>query len=239
MRIRHVVAGMVVGATGLLLTGCDWDRAGTTFEDSARLDQEISEVRFTNDSGNVRITIGDTVEVRRTVKYDDDKPGRTFRVDGGDTLVLEACEARNCWVDYDVTVPDGTRVSGHADSGSVEIAGVASANVETESGDITVRDVPGEVNAAAQSGTVDLSQIGGAVVAGAESGSVSVGLTAARNVAVHTESGDIEVSVPDAKYQVNAVTDSGSVDNGVGDDAAADHTLDLQAESGDITVTQI
>jgi DUF4097 and DUF4098 domain-containing protein YvlB len=240
MRIKHVVAGIAIGAAGLLMTGCEFgDVAGTTFSDSEGLGQEISEVRFTNDSGDVKITTGDTVEVRRTVKYDEDKPGKTYRVEGGDTLVLEACTARNCWVDYDVTVPEGTKVSGHADSGSVELVGLASANVQSESGDITVRDVAGEVNASAQSGSVDLSGIGGSVVAGAESGSVTVGLTAAQNVSVRTESGDIEVSVPDASYQVSAISDSGSVDNGVGSDSSAGHKLDLRADSGDVTVTQV
>jgi hypothetical protein len=240
MRIKHVVAGVAIGAAGLLLTGCDFgDVAGTRFSDNESLGQDISEVRFTNDSGDVKITVGDTVEVRRTIKYDQDKPGKTYRVDGGDTLVLEECKERNCWVSYDVTVPEGTKVSGHADSGSVELVGVASANVEAESGDITVRDVAGEVNASAQSGSVDLSGIGGAVVAGAESGTVTVGLTAAQNVSVRTESGDIEVSVPDANYQVNATTDSGKVDNGVGNDTSAGHKLDLRADSGDVTVTQV
>jgi hypothetical protein len=241
MRIKHLVAGIAVGAAGLLLTGCDFSGLGegATFSDNEGLGQEISEVRFTNDSGDVKITVGDTVEVRRTIKYVDDKPGKTFRVDGGKTLVLEECKERNCWVSYDVTVPEGTKVTGHSDSGSVELVGVASANVEAESGDVTIRDVAGEVNASAQSGSVDLSDIGGAVVAGAESGSVTVGLTAAQNVSVRTESGDIEVSVPDASYRVNASTDSGKVDNGVGNDSSARHKLDLQADSGNVTVTQV
>lgn len=236
MGIRHVVAGTAVVAGGLLLTGCGWGGgSGTTFNDNEAIGQKITEVRFSNDSGDVKISIGNTTEVRRTVKYDEDKPDKTYRVDGS-TLVLEECKERNCWVSYEVTVPEGTKVSGHADSGDIELAGVASANVEAESGNITVRDVAGEVNAAAQSGTVDLSDIGGAVVAGAESGNVTVGLTEAQDVTATASSGNIEVTVPSGDYHVTADADSGDIDNEVGNDDSAAHKLQLQADSGNITV---
>lgn len=235
MGIKHVVAGVTVVAGGLLLSGCDWgDIDATKFTDHKTLDQTISEVRFANDSGDVRITVGDRLEVRRTVGYHDTKPGTTYRVDG-DALVLEECKERDCWVDYDVTVPEGTKVSGHVDSAKVEVVGVASANIEAESGDVTVRDVDGEVNATAQSGNVDLSGIGDAVVAGAESGNVTVRLASPANVTVSTESGNVDVTVPKGNYQVKTSIDSGDVRNGVGN-AASGPTLDLRAESGNITI---
>jgi hypothetical protein len=235
MRIRHVVAGVTVAAGGLLLSGCDWgDFANNEFSDQESIGQSVSEVRFANDSGDVKVTIGDEVEVRRTVGYGDTKPGKTYRVDG-DALVLEECKERDCWVSYEVTVPEGTKVSGHVDSGSVELVGVASANVGAESGDVTVRDVDGEVNATTQSGNMDLSGIGGAVVAGAESGSVTVGLESAENVSVTTESGDIDVTAPASSYQVEASSESGEVTNEVGDGASGP-VLQLRAESGSVTI---
>ncbi len=239
MGIRHVVAGLAVVSGGLLLTACGWEGpGGTRFSDDETLSQTITEVRFSNDSGDVKIRVGDTTSVHREMKYETDKPGRTHRVDG-DTLILEECSTHNCWVSYDVVVPAGTKVNGHVDSGSVELAGVASANVQAESGDITVRDVTGKVNATAQSGSVDLSGIGGTVVAGAESGDVKVGLSAAQDVSASTESGDIEVSVPSADYRVDASSDSGRIDNQLSGDDSAGHKLDLRADSGDITVSQV
>src|SRR5690349_4457313 len=59
MRIRHVLAGATVLAGGLLLTACDWGRT-TTFSDSESLSGPVSEVRFANDSGDVKIAVGDT-----------------------------------------------------------------------------------------------------------------------------------------------------------------------------------
>jgi hypothetical protein len=235
MGIKHVVTGVMVVTGGLLLSGCDWgDIDATTVNDQETLDRSISEVRFANDSGDVKITVGDHLEVRRRVGYHDTKPGKTYRVDG-DALVLEECEERDCWVDYDVTVPEGTKVSGHVDSAKVELVGVASANVEAESGDVTVRDVAGEVNATAESGNVDLSGIGGAVVAGAESGNVTVHLESAANVTASASSGNVEVVVPSGKYQVKASADSGDVTNDLGNSTSGP-TLDLRTDSGNVTI---
>jgi DUF4097 and DUF4098 domain-containing protein YvlB len=237
MGIKHMVAGVTVVAGGLLLSGCDWgDINASTFTDQETLGQSVSEVRFANDSGDVTITVGDHLEVKRKVGYHDTKPGKTYRVDGG-ALVLEECKERDCWVDYDVIVPEGTKVSGHVDSAKVEVVGVASANVEAESGDVTVRDVAGEVNATAQSGNVDLSGIGGAVVAGAQSGNVTVSLDSAANVTVSTSSGNVDVAVPQGNYQVKASADSGDVTNDIGESTSGP-TLDLRAESGNVTIRE-
>ena len=64
--------GSHVAASGLLLSACGWgDFGNNKFNDEETLGQTITEVRFANDSGDVKITVGDTVEVRRDVKYDD------------------------------------------------------------------------------------------------------------------------------------------------------------------------
>jgi hypothetical protein len=233
MRIRHVVAGITVVAGGLLLSGCV--RFGhDVANDQETIGERITEVRFANDSGDVRITVGDTTEVRRTVRYDEEKPGKSHRVDDG-ALILEACPVSDCAIDYEITVPEGTTVSGHADSGSVEVVGVASANVGAESGDVTVRDVDGEVNAEVQSGSIELTGIGGAVVASAQSGDVTVGVVTPRRVSVETQSGNIEVTAPEGKYHVTASTESGSLDNGLGDDPSGT-PIEASAQSGNVTI---
>lgn len=236
MGIKHVVAGITVVASGLMVSACDWGGlADKEFSDHESLTQSISEVRFNNDSGDVKITVGDKLEVRRTVGYDDTKPGKTYRVDG-DALVLEECKERDCWVSYDVTVPEAVKVSGHLDSGNVEVTGMASVNVASESGQVTVRDVAGEVNASAESGNVSLSGIGGQVVAGAESGNVTIEVSKAVAVAVTTQSGNIDVTVPDDEYQVDVQTDSGEdITNGLGDGGSGPK-ITLRAESGNITL---
>ena len=233
MGSMRVVAGITAGAAGLVLAGGGWV-GQNSFDDHEALGQTVTEVRFTNDSGNVTIKVGDTVEVGRTVRYGEDKPGRTHRVEDG-VLVVEACPVRDCAIDYELTVPADAKVSGHVDSGSVEIAGVATANVEAESGDVTVRDVAGAVNASVQSGSIDLSGIGGAVVAGAESGDVRVGLDAVKSVAVETQSGDIEVTVPSGEYHVTASTESGDITNDLAEDPSGT-PIEASAQSGNVTL---
>ncbi|GAB1512150.1 DUF4097 family beta strand repeat-containing protein [Actinophytocola sp. KF-1] len=233
MGSMRVVAGITVGAAGLLLAGCGWV-GQNSFDDHEALGQTITEVRFANDSGDVRIKVGDGAGVGRTVRYGDDKPGKTYRVEDG-VLIVEACPVRNCTIDYDVTVPAEVKVSGHVDSGNVEVTGVATANVAAESGDITVRDVAGVVNASVQSGSVDLDGIGGAVVAGAESGDVRVGLDAVESVAVETQSGNIEVTVPSGQYHVTASTESGDLTNDLDDDPSGT-PIEASAQSGNVTI---
>jgi DUF4097 and DUF4098 domain-containing protein YvlB len=232
MRIKHVLAGVTVVAGGLLLSACDWDVAGERFSDVETLSQSVSEVRFSNDSGDVKVTVGDTFEVRRTVGYRDAKPGKTYRMDG-DALVLETCTERDCWVSYEVTVPESVKVSGKLESGSIEVVGATSANVSAESGDVTVRDVAGEVNATTQSGSVSLSGIGGAVVAGAQSGDVSVAMVSAKKVTASTSSGNVDVTVPDASYRVHIQADEQT--NELGDDGTGP-SIDLRTDSGDVSL---
>lgn len=235
MRIKHVMAGVTIAAGALLLSACDWEMASEQFSDQETLSRPVNEVRFGNDSGDIKITVGDTFEVRRTVGYRDAKPGKTYRMDG-DALVLEACPERNCWVDYEVTVPEGTKVSGQLQSGSVEVVGVASANVSAESGDVTVRDVAGEVNATVQSGNVNLSGIGGAVVTSAESGDVTVVLTEANNVTASAQSGNVQVTVPKGDYQVDIQSENDdNVTNDVGDGSTGPK-IDLRTDSGDVSL---
>lgn len=233
MRIRRVLVGATVAASGLLLSACDLaDFTDDRFSDQETLSGPVSEVRFANDSGDVTIRVGDRFEVRRDVGYNDAKPGKTYRMDG-DALVLEECPESDCWVNYEVTVPEGTTVSGAVDSGNVEIVGVASANVSAQSGEVTVRDVAGEVNATAESGNVELSGIEGRAVAGAQSGNVTVAMTAVENVTATTESGNVDVTVPNADYQVDIRAEDWT--NEVGDTGTGPR-ISLATESGTVSL---
>jgi hypothetical protein len=204
---RLIFVGL--GAGLLLLGACGWGMARHEFKDDTTVDARISSIRVSSDSGDVTVRVGSTTRVHRTVHYDSDRPGATHRVDG-DALVIDSCPVRNCWVDYDITVPAGTRLDGVVDSGRLEVDGVAAVNLKIDSGDAIVRDVTGAVNLDADSGTVQLSGIGAAV-------------------AVKSESGDVTVS--DAKAAVTVAADSGDVTaRGVGG------PVDVRSSSGEVTV---
>lgn len=275
MGIGRVVAATALGIAGLsVLSACGLAFGDETYSDSNGVGEEFTSVRFTSDAGNITIRTGDTATVERDVHYDGEKPGEdTFRVRDG-VLELDSCPVRSCWIDYEVTVPAGTKVSGQADSGNITLNGVADANVLASSGDVIVKDVAGAVNVEASSGNVDLSGIGGSVVAKAESGDVTandvsgevtldassgdvralgiggaaqvdsasgnvvVELTAAQDVRVEAQSGNVEVTVPEAAYKVRLSSGDGHLDSEVEDDRAGTHQLDLRTDSGDIMVKQ-
>jgi hypothetical protein len=202
--------------------------------DDATVGGHIASVRVSDDSGDVKIHTGDRTSVHRTVHYNQDKPGVTHHTEG-DVLVIESCPVRNCWIDYDVTVPAGTTVDGAVDSGSVNVDGVAGINLKADSGEVIAQGVSGKVNVIAESGSVHLADIGDAVVVQSESGDVSVDNVRGA-VSVQARSGAIRLTVPRGAYRVNASTDSGAVRGDVTDDPSGTRRLDLHTDSGDIVV---
>lgn len=252
MGTRQAVLGTAVAAGLLILGGCG------VFEQNRETDMKeygeaITSLQFDVDSGDLTVTTGDRASVKRTIHFGDEKPGETVRVDDG-ALVLSSCEARNCSIDYEVVVPEGTTVNGQLDSGRAEIGGVADVNLQASSGDVQLRDVAGAVNLTVESGTIDVDgvdgaatlaassgditarNVGGATQVDIDSGTVTVSLTKPESVRVQAESGDIEVTVPKGSYAVTTQTDSGTVSNSLGEDGSGTFQIDLHADSGNITV---
>ena len=230
MGIGRAAAAVAIGIVGTgLLTACDWGAATESFSDSDDLAQPVTSVRFANDSGAVTIRTGDTASVKREVHYGDEKPGTTFRVKDG-VLQLDSCDKRNCWIDYDVTVPEGTTVTGQLDSGAANISGVAEATVRSSSGQVTVEDVAGAVKVEADSGEVTLADIGGSVVAKADSGSIQ-----ADNVR-----GDVTLEASSGEVQARGIGGATKVDAQSGSVLVALTTAQnvrVDAQSGDVDVT--
>ncbi|SES28236.1 Putative adhesin [Actinokineospora terrae] len=267
---RGVLGVTAVGVAVLLSSLAACGIATKRFSDDASVGGTIHAVRIESSAGSVRLRVGPSASVHRTVSYLDGRPGVTHRVEG-DVLVLRECEVRNCWVDYEVVVPEGVTVSGGLDSGSVDVEGASTVNLRVSSGEVKVRRVSGAVNVKAESGSVDLVDVkgkvaveaesggisardvgaatlrsesgsvdaqgvDGAVDASAQSGSVTVRLSKAAGVKATTNSGSVQVTVPKGEYRVSAHTDSGDVDNGIGDYRDSPNHLELNADSGDVTV---
>lgn len=229
---RRVVLGVcAIGVGTLLLSGCDGFRvASQNFSDTTDITQKVAAVRIDNNgSGAVRVRVGATPSVRRTVYYRDDKPGQTHRVEG-DTLVLEDCKQRNCSIDYEVTLPVAAKVMGEVGSGEIEVVGMSEVGVRAGSGDVRVRDVPGPVTVNVSSGRAELVGLGQSAVVEASSGDVS--LTDVKG----------DLTVLSRSGEVNAVGIGGktSVESSSGDvrvDMAAPQSVKVTASSGTIRVT--
>lgn len=214
----------------------------------------VSRVRIDNDSGNVSIRAGDvrTTTVRRHFDFRLGEPGKSFSVEGGE-LVLDDC-GWWCSVDYELIVPEDMAINGDVKSGDLLLEGVASAEVDASSGDVTVRDVSGPVRLDVSSGDVHLSGVSGPVdvdassgdVTGdglrgqvtvdASSGTIRLEMVVPQNVTADASSGDIELTVPDVPYRVEGETDSGDREIRVDQGGDAARTLRLNTSSGDVTV---
>ena len=248
MGFGRAVAAAAIGIIGLgTLAACDWN-ATESYSDSNGVGQSFTSVRFANDSGSITIRSGDSAKVKREVHYRDEKPSEdTYRVRDG-VLQVDSCDRPDCWIDYEITVPEGTTVSGQLDSGAAHIAGVAEVNMRSSSGEVDISDVEGEVNVEASSGSVNLSNIGGAVVAKAESGTVraddvrgdvtlqaSSGSVEARGIggATHVEadSGQVVVELTVAE-DVRVDADSGSVEVAVPDGS---YQVTTSSDSGSVS----
>jgi hypothetical protein len=220
---------VAVLAMGLLaLAACGWVGRNTASDDNA-VGQSFGSVRLGNDSGSVKIRTGSPATVHRTIHYDQNKPGSTFRVDG-DALVIEPCRERNCSIDSALTVPAGTRVDGRVESGDVEIDGVAAVNLKIDSGSTTIRHVKGKVNLDSSSGSVDVADVAEPVTVHADSGRVTLADVRAA-VTVQVESGTIDAS------GVGGAADLKSSSGHVSVGLASPQNVRVQAESGNVEVT--
>lgn len=255
MMRRGVGALGALAATGLLILGaCSWDTSTKT--DEATVDGSITKLRFDNDSGDVTVRVGDQASVKRVINYRRDAPDvQTHRVES-DELILESCPTNNCWIDYEVVVPEGTVVDGEVGSGDITVSGVAKASARSESGDIDVRDIDGDAQAEAGSGHVNASGIAGASTLQADSGdieatglsgastaesssgSITLTLSQAQNVRAEASSGNVSVTVPAGSYRVATDTGSGDVNSDVANSDDGAHQIDLHTNSGDVTLRQ-
>lgn len=221
---RLVIPVLILGM--LTLAACGWHRH--TANDEVTLTERITGVRVANDHGQVKIRTGDLTSVRRVLRYDGNRPGVTHRVEGT-TLIIESCRMRNCSIDYEITVPAGSTVDGSVDSGDVELDGVASVNLKSDSGSVTVRGVAGQVNVDSDAGSVNIVDVGGAVAVKSDSGQVSVKDVRAA-VTVEADSGSVEAIGVGGALEVR--TESGDVTAGL----ASPRDLRAEADSGNLTV---
>jgi hypothetical protein len=236
MGMGRMVATSAIVVAGLgVLGACGWDITKEKATSTERITDEFTRVQFTNDAGNVKITDGSRASVKRVVHYENTQPGPTHRVEDG-ALILEPCPVDDCWIDYEVVVPAGTTVDGELHSGNAEVSRVAGVNLRADSGNVTVEDIAGAVNVDVDSGNADLTGIRGAVQVQADSGNITITLAGRNDVRAKVSSGDVDVTVPKGAYRVHTRVDSGDVVSAVTNDERADRSLDLIADSGDITI---
>jgi hypothetical protein len=139
----------------------------------------------------------------------------------------------------DVQVHHATgSVSAETDSGDIHVVDVqGAASTRTGSGDVTLTDVAGDVLVDTSSGDLNGTGLRGRTIAHAGSGDLTLRMSDAQDVTAKTGSGDLVVTVPSGQhFRVDASTGSGDKHVDLSNDTGADHHLDLQTGSGDLTV---
>ncbi|WP_459798642.1 DUF4097 family beta strand repeat-containing protein [Herbidospora sp. RD11066] len=230
MRMKSLAAAGLLAGSALLLTACgdlDFDLDfGPRNEAVEKYDVKdaVTKLRIEAGSGDVVVNESDRtgVSVTETLHYRGDKPTDGHKVGDG-TLTL-SYKCGDCSIDYTVEVPKGLDV-----------------NVDTGSGEITLRALSGPVDVSTGSGEVDASGLlGKTFVAEAGSGTVEAKFGAAPDsVDIQTGSGDGIAWVPGGSYHATLHTGSGERVVEVTNDPAAAKKIVIQTGSGDSKVLKL
>ncbi|MFB9467936.1 DUF4097 family beta strand repeat-containing protein [Nonomuraea salmonea] len=232
MRTRR--AALIAGLAGMaaLTTACG--AAGALNEDSAAYDvtEQVAALRVTTDAGTIEVIGSDRPGIRVTelLSWRKSKPTTEHQV-RGDTLELSfTCPTTwgfgsigvNCDVAYRVEVPKATRVQ-----------------LASDSGDTTLRGLAGDVEVTSDSGSIKGDGLtAGRVVTRTDSGDLRLAFAGPPQVlTTFTDSGDTAVRVPEGPYKVKTTTDSGDANVKTAHDPAAQRTIELSSDSGDIELT--
>lgn len=223
---RFVIAGGLL-ASAALLTGCGLSSlVGPTNQDTATYEvtDKVTALRVEPGSGDAVITEydGTAVRVTETLHWRTAKPEAEHVVEGGAVRLSYTChDSVSCSVDYKVQVPKGLTV-----------------DVDSGSGDVTLRSLTGPAKLVLGSGDVTGTGLTGKRLT-AELGSGNLDLTYAAapdEARLQAGSGDIVLRVPDGSYAVRTDMGSGDETVSVKRDGAAPHKMTITSGSGDVKV---
>ncbi|MBB6350267.1 hypothetical protein FHU36_006839 [Nonomuraea muscovyensis] len=227
---RTAVTTSLLGLVAVL-TGCG--AGGSLDADVVSYDVagKVAGLHVEADSGTVEVAESDRRGIRVTerLSWRRNKPQTSHKV-RGDTLELTfACPATwgwgaigtSCDVSYRVEVPKGLRVK-----------------VGSDSGDLTLKNLSGDLEATTDSGAVEAGGLTGRqVVTRTDSGAVKLAFAGRPDrVTTTTDSGRTVIHVPEGPYNIVARTDSGKKDIRAVSAPSARQTIQLTSDSGDMEV---
>jgi DUF4097 and DUF4098 domain-containing protein YvlB len=233
-----------------------WMLGDKDSSDRHEVSSKISEVRLDSASSDIAIKVGDSDKtvIKEKRSYWLVKHGDAYKVDG-ETLRLTNDCGWQCHVDFEVTVPRGTKVTGEHGSGDLSIAGVSGVDASSNSGQVELDDIGGDVKLSLTSGSAVINGLSGKldfdatsgdlraahlkagpVRAKTVSGDLDIAVEVATDVTAEGTSGDIHVEAPAGDYRIRTGTRSGDVDNDLTDNASADHKITATTVSGDVAL---
>ena len=258
---RRAGAVTLIAAAAAALAGCGGGiGARLTYDDTEKV--KVSEIVLAGGSGDVTVTtaaIPDT-RIKRIVRTDGSADPQASYQLTGTVLTLDTSCGHQCRVSYEIQAPTGIAVRGKPGPGTLALADIATADLTMGSGDVTIdrasgtvalrsgsgdivaNDLRGETTLVTGSGQIEAYGLTGGkgVRAQAGSGDVKIEVAQATSVTARTGSGDIELTVPDGAYQVRAGNGPRAAELlGVVNDPRAKNIIEVQAGSGDATVTAV
>ena len=211
---------MLAGAgTAVALAG-----GGQRVQQRDVLAHEISALSVDAAGGDITVRTGGepgTVEVTRKTRSTGALTALGPTSWRGNTLALQG-NCQGCGdIDYEIRVPAGVDVTAKTGSGDVRLDGaLGTVALQTGSGDV-------DADLAAQS-----------LTARTGSGDMKLRLeTAPSQLTANSGSGDVDIRVPDGQsYVLDTHTGSGDLDIGIPQTNGADHRVQVQTGSGDISI---
>ncbi|WP_405554003.1 DUF4097 family beta strand repeat-containing protein [Streptomyces sp. NBC_01171] len=220
MKAKLMVAGTVMA--GLVLSGCAvQDKSATS---RYGIDAEVTALSVTTKGGNIDVVPGDGTGARVTekIRYANDKPRTEHSVSNG-RLTLTAPRCDDCGVNYTVSVPPGTILT-----------------LDTEGGNITVREVNGAMKARTGGGNVRVTDTAPKTLsARTDGGNIEASLTKPpTTLTAETGGGNVKVTLPRTPYAVDATTSGGRNTVSVPTDPSSPHHVTIRTGGGNIDVNQ-
>jgi hypothetical protein len=129
------------------------------------------------------------------------------------TLNAPECNYYNCSVGFTVTVPADVAVTAQSDNGSINVSGVAAANLDSGGGPVRVSDISGQLTVNTENGSLTVDDVAGADL---DSGGGPV--------QVADVNGPLTVNTENGNLTMGGTTGPLDVDTGGGDLLARDVT---------------
>ena len=199
-------------------------------------------------SGEMLVTFADVDEAVLDVRDSSSVGEWTLRVEG-DELIAESPSGGfmfgwfNRSGDVTLTLPkelEGMNADLDIGAGSLEVEGAFSTlTVDLGAGDVEVRGIATDVTADISAGDaeLDLMDVQSADLSVSAGRLVAVsGGDAPESIDASVSAGDIELTVPDGRYDVTSSVSAGDFDNSIGSDPGASNRIHVQVSAGSATL---
>lgn len=199
----------------------------TTEQQTYQVAEPIATLAVQGKAAAVSVTTGaGPVTVTEIYRYGADRPRTSHRVDGAILhLVDTGCvdDEKRCELEFQVRVPAATTL-----------------NIAVTVGAVRIADIAGDVNVTTEAGAVEGTHLSAQnVTVSTQAGATALQFSGAPGqVRSTTQAGAVEVSVPTGTaYAVDVHTTVGATKVTVPQDPRSDHTIEVNAELGAVSVT--